>query len=693
MFSAFNRLLGNITVRETPTTISLEGLPGNTFGKDITKTWGTNKLASYMFTQLTTMKASFDSFFAVEVLYMLQQLMDAPVKHGVNKRALQKAIDALLEESWLKDITLEHPDILNYSKLNLFKKPPLEHQTKFLHRYNEMVPKYHLRGYLLAAEPGAGKTLNSLYVAECVEPDFVVMLPPKKAVYKVWEKTLLEEYKEPQKAFVWDAQQKLPANINDYKYYIFHHENLEPLRQLASKMGGRKIVVIIDESHNLNETSAKRTQLTVEFCRNVKAEHVIWASGTPIKAMGYETIPLISTIDPFFTADVETRFKKIFGKSSTKAIDILRNRIGLVSMRIPKSQFTDMVPEEHEVKVKIPTGNKYTLDYVRMDMTKFIDERLAYYKKNMKMYEKIYEQGLDEYRKHITTPDQKKNFKEYQRAFATIRKGYDPQQMQQEAILCNKFERQVIMPVLQQPLRNQFKDCRSVLKYLNLKVAGEALGRVLGKRRAECNAALVEYAGLPKIIANSEKKTLIFTSYVEVLQQTNTYLKKNGFQPVLVYGETNKDLPKLVDTFESNPRANPLVATFPSLSTAVPLTVANTVILLNQPFREHDRLQAISRADRIGQDTQVEVWNILLDTGNKPNISTRAAEIVQWSKEQVASIMGYDLPDIENTSVEELCEMARSDDWQIVLNTFNNFIDGPEYSGIVTRPTPRSIEW
>lgn len=693
MFSAFNRLLGNVAVKETPTTITIEGLPGNTFGKDITKTWGTNKLASHMFTQLTTMKASFNSFFAVDVLYMLQQLMEAPVSLGVNKRALQKAINALLEESWLKDITLEHPDILNYSKLSVFKKTPLEHQTEFLHRYNEMVPKYHLRGYLLAAEPGAGKTLNSLYVAECVEADFVVMLVPKKAVYKVWEKTLQEEYKEPQQAFVWDAEQKLPTNINQFKYYIFHHENLEPLRQFATKLGGRKIAVIIDESHNLNETSAKRTQLTVDFCRNVKAEHVIWASGTPIKAMGYETIPLISTIDPFFTPDVEVRFKKIYGKSSTKAIDILRNRIGLVSMRIPKSRFTDMVPEEHQVKVKIPTGLKYTLDYVRKDMTKFIDDRLAYYKKNMRVYEKTYEQGLSEYKKHISSQEQKRAFNEYQKAFAIIRKGYDPQSMQAEAILCNKFERQVIMPVLKQPLRNEFKDCRSVLKYMNLKVAGEALGRVLGKRRAECNAALVEYAGLPKIIANSEKKTIIFTSYVEVLQRADAYLKKNGFQPVLVYGDTNKDLPKLVDLFEGNARANPLIATYPSLSTAVPLTVANTVILLNQPFREHDRKQAISRADRIGQDTQVEVWNILLDTGDKPNISTRAAEIVQWSKEQVASIMGYDLPDIENTTMEELCEMVSSNDWQVVLNTFNNFIDGPEYSGIITRPTPRSIEW
>jgi hypothetical protein len=51
--------------------------------------------------------------------------------------------------------------------------------------------------------------------------------------------------------------------------------------------------------------------------------------------------------------------------------------------------------------------------------------------------------------------------------------------------------------------------------------------------------------------------------------------------------------------------------------------------------------QAIARAWRIGQDEQVYVWHMVLDTGDIPNISTRTNDILRWSKEQVDSIMGF----------------------------------------------------
>lgn len=86
--------------------------------------------------------------------------------------------------------------------------------------------------------------------------------------------------------------------------------------------------------------------------------------------------------------------------------------------------------------------------------------------------------------------------------------------------------------------------------------------------------------------------------------------------------------------------ANPLLATIQSLSTAVPIICANTVIFLNQPFRSNDKEQAIARVARLGQDEQTYVWDVLLDTKGVPNISTRSDEILQWSMEQVAIIMG-----------------------------------------------------
>jgi hypothetical protein len=110
--------------------------------------------------------------------------------------------------------------------------------------------------------------------------------------------------------------------------------------------------------------------------------------------------------------------------------------------------------------------------------------------------------------------------------------------------------------------------------------------------------------------------------------------------PMAVYGKTNADLNATIKQFEADIDINPLIATFQSLSTAVPLVMADTMIMLNSPFRTYIYEQAISRIHRLGADTQTTVYVMHLDTGDKPNISTRSADIMQWSKEQVEAIMG-----------------------------------------------------
>ena len=200
-------------------------------------------------------------------------------------------------------------------------------------------------------------------------------------------------------------------------------------------------------------------------------------------------------------------------------------------------------------------------------------------------------------------------------------------------------------------------------------ILGEALGSVLGKIRVQCNvdvALAIENVVREKnttkekvivsttdLINNASKKTIFFTSYVEVVKALQEKCIALGFKPLVVYGDTNKDLVNIVKEFDQNKDANPLIATFQSLSTAVPFVMANNVIMLNNPFRPHEYQQAEARAARIGQDSVVDVTDVFLDTKGVPNISTRSKDILDWAAENVAAMLGVKV-DIEKTVTESI---------------------------------------
>ena len=160
----------------------------------------------------------------------------------------------------------------------------------------------------------------------------------------------------------------------------------------------------------------------------------------------------------------------------------------------------------------------------------------------------------------------------------------------------------------------------------------------------ECINTVAKHIDYTKIIESTEKKTVIFTSYVNVLETTSHTVANLGYNPMVVYGKTNNELTAIITIFETRDEINPLIATYQSLSTAIPLTVADTMIMVNAPFRDYIHQQAISRIHRLGTDTQVTVYIANLDTNGVPNLSTRSIDILQWSQTQVEQIMNMKSP-------------------------------------------------
>ena len=171
------------------------------------------------------------------------------------------------------------------------------------------------------------------------------------------------------------------------------------------------------------------------------------------------------------------------------------------------------------------------------------------------------------------------------------------------------------------------------------------------------------------MIKSSNSKTVIFTAYVKAVESALTRLSKEGYKDALyLHGKNSKDISGILTAFKSKPLANPLITTFKSLSTGVPLTEASTEIMLDSPFRPYIFEQTVSRVDRLGQERSVNIYVLQLDTGSQPNISTRSRDILDWAKEQVEAITGIKSPyDVEEKSIkgepslEDFCAWEEKD--------------------------------
>ena len=152
--------------------------------------------------------------------------------------------------------------------------------------------------------------------------------------------------------------------------------------------------------------------------------------------------------------------------------------MGLITFKVSK----DVVRQQEKpivipVKVKLDrnVSERFTLDYIKQEMVDFVLERMIYYKQNMKHYEDEYNRCLNIHQSTLTTKEEENNFKTYNNYIKIISKDYDPVQHKAEALYCNKCEDEKIIPTLSNQDKHIFRDCKSVVKYVYLKVQGEVL--------------------------------------------------------------------------------------------------------------------------------------------------------------------------------------------------------------------------
>lgn len=674
MFSKMKRLLGNVTVKVKNAIVYVDGIPADVMARDIKKIWGTGRIEKNIFIDIDDNSFSFYEFFAVEIVYAIDTLLEHP-QARTSRRTLNKIKEALIEGTWLVGKQQIYPHILDRSSLSKFIYNPLDFQSRFFDAYEQTKQQNKLRGMQLAGAAGSGKTYTSLALVEMLGADLVVVVCPNNAIDRVWKDTLHNVFKEPPVAWFSNSNQPVPSDV---KYMVVTYEYLAKLKALLKERKYKKLAILLDESHNFNEITSLRTELFLQICDEYAPDDVVWLSGTPIKALAKEAIPLIRCIDPMFTPECEDRFKKIFGVSSERASDIVKNRLDGLMFKIEKSELKLLPPIFKEVRVVVPNSAEFTLEAIRARMDAFIADRQAYYAERSKDDQAFFYAVLDDFSASLRSKAEKESYAYYRTCLQKVIKYQgDARFVKEEMIYCNRFEAREISPKLEPAKRKQFREVKSIVKYVKLKIQGECLGRVVGRARIEAHIAMAPCIDYVSLIETSTKKTLVYTSFTEVINVLEKKLPELGLEPLFVYGKTNSNLNGIIDKFEKDQDANPLVATYASLSTAVPLVMADTMLMIDVPWRDYQLQQTVSRINRLGADTQCYVYTAILDTGDKPNISTRTVDILKWSQSQVSALTGVQSPfeipdDLEKAdlALEEFCEPEK----QISLEELPSFM-------------------
>ena len=678
------------TIKEdtTKNQIIVEGINLKLVYRDFEKYIGSKMLYNIL-DKSSRWEMKFQKFYLPDMYHVVLELLnnDKFKRRIVSRSKLQKLKELfetiplvqnikLIQNTKDEDIPVVNKSILKNIFVPGFKL--FEHQDKFIDNCLFKSKLMDLKGYLLDAGPGLGKTINSIALMELLGADKIIVVCPKKAVIDVWEETINRIYSKPQTYnlsidSVMGGKVKLANFSLDSKFMVCHFEALDKLVASLRNIPSGRYVTILDECHGLNSYKSQRSTLFRELNKIVNPYFCLWMSGTPLKALGSETMTMFETIDKLFTPSVVKSFTSVFGISGVYAASVMANRLQLVKATI-KAQGSDVEQFTYQSKVVLPDAWKYTLSTIREEMKKYIRERTAFYNEFREEYIEEYFEGIEEFKDNLGANFDSKMqlaLDEYLAKTKELHNGYNPQSPvhKQYIIDCNYFEDKVIIPILSNKTKKTFRKAKSVYKYVELTIIGETLGNVIGRKRTECNKAIVEAmaksftvisedgketygTNLGEVIRDAEAKTLIFTDYVDVLKRCNEILTEEGFHPITIFGETTTTigLSNQVKQFKENSKINPLITTFKTLSEAVPLTEANTVIFLNLPFRSGTYDQAVKRANRIGQTKDVHLYEVTLDTGGEENISTRNLDILKWSEEQVSILMGDKKGEVEEVS-------------------------------------------
>ncbi|GAA3665114.1 DEAD/DEAH box helicase [Microbacterium marinilacus] len=494
--------------------------------------------------------------------------------------------------------TMDLPEVPEFDRLSPKGLEVMAHQSRFL----EAVRAGH-RTFLLADEPGLGKTAESVLAASVADAYPLVAVVPN-VVKMNWAREV-ERWTPHRRATVINGDGRDIDAFADV--FIVNYEILDRHLGWLAKVGLRGMVV--DEAHFIKNLSSQRSQNVLALASRIRETT---PGGDPL-LLALTGTPLINDVEDF---DAIWRFLG-WTTGDKPGPELMQKLDGTGLTPADKSFY----PEAREAVISMGIVRRR-----KKDVAKDLPDKLV---------ADLPVQLDDEFGRGICEAERELGA----RLAARYRRIIDARG--DRGLAAGEVDEDIVRLVAQGELDES-------------KAAGAEGDNVftMVRRIGQAKASLAaDYAAQ---LQRSVGKVVFFAKHIDVMDQAEAHFAAVGIKAVSIRGEqTGTARQEAIDAFNNDPEVGIIVCSLTAAGVGVNLQVASNVVLAELSWTAAEQTQAIDRVHRIGQDEPVTAWRIIA----AHTIDTKIAELIDQKQGLAARALDGEAVDATSSDSVQLAAL------------------------------------
>jgi superfamily II DNA or RNA helicase len=463
----------------------------------------------------------------------------------------------------------------------------MHHQAQFI----ESARLGH-RTFLLADEPGLGKTAQSLLAASVADAYPLLAVVPN-VVKMNWAREV-ERWTPHRRATVIHGD---GAGLDAFAdIVIVNYEVLDRHLSWIAQMGFKGMVV--DEAHFIKNLHSQRSQYVLALADTIRKT----APGGEPLLIALTGTPLINDIDDF-----RAIWQFLGWIDGTKPTRELMDRLEETGLTPADHEF---YPEAREAVIDLGIVRRRKIDVAAdlpsrrvVDLPVELDDELG---RSIKAAERELAARL---------------VARYERALAAgVGENVEGD---------TDARREHLIRVVAHAELEESKSAKS----------GENVFTMV-RRIGQAKAGLAaDYAAQ---LARSTGKVVFFAKHIDVMDQAEALFAARELKSVSIRGDQNAlERQKAIDAFQNDPEVSVVVCSLTAAGVGINLQVSSNVVLAELSWTSAEQTQAIDRVHRIGQEEPVTAWRIIA----AQTIDSKIAELID--AKQGLALRALDGVDVE----------------------------------------------